>query len=95
MNENIEPRLIINLTEEEKQIQGIIRELGADGLITMAQSVAPERDFTENSLDVAKDVIQNLLNNGGKQTFCVVPNTPPQYIESNTGLSPDRVAIDY
>lgn len=90
-----EPKLIINLTEEEKELRAILKEVGADGLITLAQTIAPERDYTVNALEVAKDVIQNLIANGGQQMFCEVPNTPPEYKESPTGLSSDRVMLDY
>lgn len=93
--ENNEPKLIINLSEEDKLVQDIIREVGLVGMIELAMRVEPSRDYTENALETAKDVIKNVIANGGTQMFSSQPNTPAQCIDSPTGLSPDRISIDY
>ena len=93
--ENNEPKLFVNLSEEDKLVQGVIREVGATGMIELAMRIEPSRDYTENPLSTAKEVVKNVIANGGTQMFSPEPNTPAQCIDSPTDLSPDRVMADY
>ena len=93
--ENNEPKLIINLSKEDKLVQDVVREVGPTGMIELAMRIEPTRDYTENALGTAKEVVKNVLANGGTQMFSPQPDTPAQCIDSPTGLSPDRISMDY
>jgi hypothetical protein len=98
-----DPKLIINTdipvnrmqakSQEEQDFIDLVNEIGNQGVIELAMSLQPGRDFSENPINIAKDVICNLYSNGGQESgffgYDSTNTSPGQYIDNQ-----DRISID-
>jgi len=97
------PKLVINTdipinrlqakSIEEQCFLDLIGEIGEQNAIDLAMNIEPGRDFTEDPLKTAKDVICTLYANGGQQSVLGLTYTdivPPQAVSPE-----DRIAVDY
>jgi hypothetical protein len=104
VHSNLDPKLIINnaailnisqaKTQEEQEFLDLQKEIGTRAIIDLAISLAPGRDFSENPVNVAKDVICNLFANGGQESLFSFYNVeqPPNNLPDDPQ---DRISIDY
>lgn len=98
-----DPKLIINTdvpinrmqakSQEEQDFIDLANEIGNKGIIELAMSLQPGRDFSEDPMKVARDVICSVYSNGGQESvffgYDSTDTSPGQYIDNQERISMD------
>lgn len=90
-----------HLHAENPEIKALLHEIGMTGMIAMANTIDPNHSFTggDSEEEWAKNVVQQAIANGSggmgnTAVPCMEPNTPPQIIRDNNGVTGNSLMMD-